>query len=465
MILTNFLSFGKSQLFGEESENKFPQIFESVDSDISEYYYGEYFDYEDLLPSESALSEKQIALRRFYKRRRPKFGKKGNSDTLNRIMDKIEEVNKKVKSKIDMEEDEIFTGSESERMVRQNNPSGPAVNFVKPPPDFKLPENLDTASKVETNSVTKNTNWSSRQKQRAAAAATSLIGSRLKDLKKKRKIYMNSDLVTDHDAEDTVKKKLIEERSERDLESMKEVKERFKSHSLKVPIKEKTPESSTHNKKRRFKPKRKPVSSSPKPSLKRTSDKKLMIAAQPEVILEGSTKVQGREENDSDVAHAGIVKSDINEISEEILDEVYEKLDSLYNNMEKLRKTEKGTKEENPLIQKERRTEANDKINAEESAQPLSIIPHGVPLRRGFPGASSDKQKKQAVPKLSGFTADEIKELSDENENEKMSPNMINKNIEKVLKIRMPKHTKLLYVDKKQRFERNPEAAENLVCF
>jgi hypothetical protein len=86
-------------------------------------------------------------------------------------------------------------------------------------------------------------------------------------------------------------------------------------------------------------------------------------------------------------------------------------------------------------------------------------------LRRGFPGASSDRPKKQAVPKLSGFTADEIKELSDENQNEKMSPNMINKNIEKVLKIKMPKHTKLLYGDKKQRFERNPEAAENLVCF
>ena len=68
VILTNFLSFGKSQLFGGESENKFPQIFESVDSDISEYYSGEYFDYEDLLPSESALSEKQIALRSFYKK-------------------------------------------------------------------------------------------------------------------------------------------------------------------------------------------------------------------------------------------------------------------------------------------------------------------------------------------------------------------------------------------------------------
>ena len=66
--------------------------------------------------------------------------------------------------------------------------------------------------------MTKNTNWSSSQKQRAAAAATSLIGSRLKDLKRKRKVHMSSDLVTDHDAEDTVKKKMIEERSEQDLE-------------------------------------------------------------------------------------------------------------------------------------------------------------------------------------------------------------------------------------------------------
>ena len=437
---------------------------ESVASDISEYYSGEYLDYEDLLPSESSLSEKQIALRSFYKRRRPKFGKKGKGDTLNRIMDKIEEVNKRLKNKSAMEEGDIFTGSESERKVLQNNPSGPAVDILKPPPDFKLPENLDTANKVKTNSVTKNTNWSSNKKQRAAAAATSLIGSRLKDLKKKRKIHMNSDLVTDHDAEETVKRKLIEERSEQDLESMKEVKERFKSHSLKVPTKEKTPESSTHNKKRRFKPKRKPASRSPKSSLNRTSDKKLMIT-QPEVILEKSTMMQVREENDSDVAHAGIVKSDINEISEEIFDEVYGKLDSLYKKVEKLRKSEKGTKEEYPLIQKEKKTASNNEINAEESAQPLSIIPHGVPLRRAFPGAHSAEPKKQAVQKLSGFTADQIKELSNENENAKMSPNMINKNIEKVLKIKMPNHTKLLYGDKKHRFERNPEAAENLVCF
>ena len=188
-----------------------------------------------------------------------------------------------------------------------------------------------------------------------------------------------------------------------------------------------------------------------------------MIATQPEVLLKKSTMVKVREENDSDVAHAGIVKSDIHEISEEISDEVYDKLDSLHNKVEKLRKTEKGKKEEYTFIQKKRKTAANNEINAEKNTQPLSIIPHGVPLRRGFPGAHSDESKKQAVPKLSGLTADEIKELS--NENAKMSPNMINKNIEKVLKIKMPNHTKLLYGDKKHRFERNPEAAENLVCF
>ena len=165
VIFTNFLSFGESQLFGEEAENKFPQIFESVDSDISEYYSGEYFDYEDLLPSESALSEKQIALRSFYKRRRPKFGKKGKGDTLNRIMDKIEEVNKRLKNKSAMEEGDIFTGSESERKVLQNNPSGPAVDILKPPPDFKLPENLDTAKWRHTQSLRIQTGSAARSRE------------------------------------------------------------------------------------------------------------------------------------------------------------------------------------------------------------------------------------------------------------------------------------------------------------
>ena len=125
---------------------------ESVASDISEYYSGEYLDYEDLLPSESALSEKQIALRSFYKRRRPKFGKKAKGDTLNRIMNKIEEVNKNLKNNTSSQEEDVFTGSESEFKILKRNPSGPApaVTVVKPPPD--------TANKVETNSVTKNTN-------------------------------------------------------------------------------------------------------------------------------------------------------------------------------------------------------------------------------------------------------------------------------------------------------------------
>ena len=94
--------------------------------------------------------------------------------------------------------------------------------------------------------------------------------------------------------------------------------------------------------------------------------------------------------------------------------------------------------------------------------QPQSIIPHGVPLKQGFPGKDHIKQllksEKPTVGRISRFLVDELAELS--YEEDKMSPKM---NIEKVLKIRMPKHTKLLYGDNNQRFERNPDTADNLV--
>merc|ERR1711913_157387 len=103
---------------------------------------------------ESVLTEKQVALRKFYKRRRPKFGKKGKDKTLNRIMKKIEEANKSSKNKTAPDEEDIFTGSESERKMLKRNPSGPAFSVVKPPSDFKLPEDSDEVNEIETNSAT-----------------------------------------------------------------------------------------------------------------------------------------------------------------------------------------------------------------------------------------------------------------------------------------------------------------------
>ena len=169
----------------------------------------------------------------------------------------------------------------------QRNPSGPAVTVVKPPPNFKLPENLDTANKVETNSVTKNTDWSSSKKQRAAA---SLFGSRLTDLKKKRKSQINSDLVTDHDEEETEETKdSFEERLDKDVESMEKVNENSKSHLLKVHIEEKSSESVTPNhKKQSFRPGRK--------TIKKTSNKKQTSGIKSVVTLDETTTKQVKEE-------------------------------------------------------------------------------------------------------------------------------------------------------------------------
>ena len=149
-------------------------------------------------------------------------------------------------------------------------------------------------------------------------------------------------------------------------------------------------------------------------------------------------------------------------------------------------------------------------IDAEESALPLSIIPHGVPLTRGFPETSSQpvalvlptsspsqssltprpvrpafsqflsfgpltstatphtvsesfneklktlKKTEDAVTtavKVEGFSEEETAELIKEEEDEtkddetKMTADLINANIEEVLNIKMPNYTKLLYGD------------------
>ena len=185
-------------------------------------------------------------------------------------------------------------------------------------------------------------------------------------------------------------------------------------------------------------------------------------------------------------------------------------------------------------------------IDAEESALPLSIIPHGVPLKRGFsqtgrpaqvlvlptsppslgttessrpvkptfsqfltfgplqstpastspsPSTSSSPSEvirlgglsesfhdklatleKKETPAVQGFSEEQTAELISEeaeartearteaDDEEKMTADMINTNIESVLDIKMPNYTRLLYGEKDgQRFERNSNSSSDEV--
>jgi hypothetical protein len=200
------------------------------------------------------------------------------------------------------------------------------------------------------------------------------------------------------------------------------------------------------------------------------------------VTLRETTAKHVIEEKSSDVRLADIEldDKDENEISDELLDEVYGKLDDTYDKAFKLKETKEDVKEREPYwIHKQlKKSKPLKHIAAEESAQPLSIIPHGVPLKRGFPPTDPVKSlmkgfpeidekknlmkaEKPIAPKISGFSAAELSELSEENV--KMTPRMINKNIEAALTIQMPKHTKLLYGGENQRFQRDPAAANTSV--
>ena len=82
------------------------------------------------------------------------------------------------------------------------------------------------------------------------------------------------------------------------------------------------------------------------------------------------------------------------------------------------------------------------KIKTEESAQPLSIIPHGVPLKRGFPHINKPKlpvRKLQTPTKSSSPSA--------------LNSDEINLKIEKALGFEMPKDTKLLHGHQSSQFE------------
>jgi len=79
------------------------------------------------------------------------------------------------------------------------------VSVVLPPPDFKPPDIIEKGSKVKYNSlVNTGHDWTSKQSQKSKAAATSLIGSRLKSRQEQRKELMNTNLVLDTRSDEKV---------------------------------------------------------------------------------------------------------------------------------------------------------------------------------------------------------------------------------------------------------------------
>ena len=229
-----------------------------------------------------------------------------------------------------------------------------------------------------------------------------------------------------------------------------------------------------------------------------------------------------------------------------IVDEVYGEVEGLDQKVSKLKEREDQEtleeKEKKPSWMNSPRKKSRPlkHIDAEESALPLSIIPHGVPLKRGFsetarpaqvlvlptspptvdttrpakpvkpafsqfltfgplqPTSTSSSststtsspsevvrlgglsesfteklatlatlEKKETPTAVQGFSEEETAELISEEaaaDEEKMTADMINANIESVLDIKMPNYTRLLYGDKDgQRFERNSNSSSDEV--
>ena len=295
------------QIAGETPDHlNFGQIFSRVDSDLNgnlfkdfvDFSGGDLLEYDDLMTSETALTEQQLTerqtkLRELYRGRRPVGGNKVNPrlSFFNRMKGK-----KKTEEKRDPIKEKILDKFQS----------GMAVTVVKPPPDYQPP--ASTEQKIETESKTdmkkerevkekevkektrKNPlkDWRGKQKQREAAA-TSLIGSRLKDLKEKRKQFMNTNLVTEHNV-DIVRP---DERIDGDSQSLE-----LKSGEqlVKVQIEEKSSENHFKfpSKKRRFKPQIKPAAAPPKWTIK----EKIKNKHKHKLEIPTKTKVETTEKTD-----------------------------------------------------------------------------------------------------------------------------------------------------------------------
>ena len=278
-LLTIGSSLGASaQIMGETADQHYyGQIFSRVDSDLNgnlfkdfvDFTGGDFLEYDDLMTSESALTEQQLTdrqtkLRELYRGRRPIGGGKVNPRVS--FFNRLKGGKKKKEEQGEEKRDPI------KEKILDKIQSGMAVTVVKPPPDYQLPQSAEKkketpADKKVINKKNKNKNplkdWRGKQKQREAVA-TSLIGSRLKDLKEKRKKLMNSNLVT----EPTPKKSVEVERIDKDFESFDEAA-KSGAQLVKVEIEEKSSESFKFpTKKRRFKPQIKSATAPPKWSVK-----------------------------------------------------------------------------------------------------------------------------------------------------------------------------------------------------
>ena len=546
VILLCVCNFSYGQFIGE-TFNNFGQVFSSVDTDLDDNLFENFvdfvggdaaYDYDDQLPSESQLTEeqltaRQVKLRELYKGRRPvrKDGSNGiRMNFLNRIQ-KPSTLKPFAKNKTETAKNKSeLSGKEK---LLDKHQSGMAVSVVKPPPGFspskeksnvsESPASVSPIKKLPKNPLS---DWNNRQKQRAALA-TSLIGTKLKNLKEKRKLLMNTDRVKERSDEND------EDAKEPENDSLDEVFKRPGSQVLKVKIEEKSSESTSPSsklhlhpaKKRRFKPqiKSSPVSHK-RPIKNQLRDKnKLNVETVTKDVENVGERVIGDKIDATDLKDFDIDTGD-EIISEEILDEVYGKLEGLHDKVEKLKAS--GEIEKKPTWMSKPKKKGNPlkKIDVEESAVPLSIIPHGVPLKRGFgnieenkvlvlppspspppslPNLPSPTPKSQVSDQPSSKTSVvtqflqflpvtskpalqlesktleedimEEKVLVEDTDSDKtssveetsksdniISADFVNKEIEKVLEIKMPQHTELLYGKANNsglRFERNPESS------
>ena len=542
-----------AQIFGENYGQNYGPVFSRVDSDLDDNMFenfvdfsdGNFHQYEDQMVSESVLTEeqltaRQVKLRELYKGRRP-VAKSGAGGIRMNFFNRLKE-SKRPRPAIlsssrnrteDKNNNSSDTSSSPDKLLDLHQ-SGMAVTVVKPPPDFVPPEPEPEDSKPQTKSSKRTPfDWSRNRKQKQRAAlATSIIGSRLKDLKDKRKLLMNSNLVT-----------------ERPEQRAEESEEDTGAQVLTVNIQEKSSETDVRfpTKKRRFKPQIKPTAGSEKWSIKeklknknklqvssvtkgKTNEKHEIVKNEANVKkIETSQKPIKQEKKDDEVEL---------EISEELLNEIYE--DHSSDESVKSKPKEDKLDEATPEWMKKPKKMGKPlkKIDVEESAAPISIVPHGVPLSRGFGPDADDASRRVLVlpsakpmtkspkapvpvtqaPSVTQFlqflpfttstlqtpltqetepqlqpekriiekTEETVEKTTEEDEevdiemvssttqsntlsesfedkpkvqDEKMTADVINENIEKVLNVTMPKHTKLLYgTEEGRRVERDPNA-------
>ena len=429
LLLAGSNSLIEAQLFGESLDQNYGPIFSSVDTHLDDNMFenfvdfsnGDFYNYEDQMVSESVLTEeqltaRQVKLRELYKGRRPvaKSGAGGiRMNFFNRLKKNTDRPRPGILSPRNRTEIKNQTATDSSSTLKPDklldlHQSGLAVTVVKPPPDFISSESKPEVSKPETKSSKRNKpspfDWSRNKQKQRAALATSLIGSRLKNLKDKRKLLMNSNLVTERP----------DKKEEESGEEMETLTKEPGAQVLTVNIQEKSSESNVRfpTKKRRFKPQIKPTAGSQKWSIKEKlkNKNKLQVSS----VTKGKTKE--RHENVKNEATVKInalshpiKKEDTNEkvelISEELLDEVYETSDNLVEKPVNNNQSNTKSSEEKPewMNKPKKMGKPLKKIDVEESAAPISIVPHGVPLKRGF-GSDDSSRRVLVLPPAPAVT-------------------------------------------------------------